>query len=410
MPSMSMETLLDPGRRIVQKGLLGSGSSSAVTLLTDRTLWISLCSTALTTLIAFLRHPDHRDSSILFLGNPRGLKMRLIFRERIEAPLPPLRPNATSFIHDHSVPFPNAWNCHLPMMKSLCGYEDIVSSGTDQFTAWVKVSPHEVLVQHMVDIQKATADFREASERKPATSSHTNSVNKHFATRSIVQKRLSIYNWNPGPRRGKEDAFEKQIAGGGISLPCRRRPNMLIMTFLQVDSTGHADSSLEAQCQYPAVGHETGYDEDVTVITHQVGSSFEAEHEARCDGDVPPKGTDGLWKLRTPTRPLQVKARRPTLNLGRRRRTERTASPTRHTRQNWTSSLNPWWSWQETGDAGCLCARSRRRPPCGWGDWRNSSKFGSVWESSAGMTRDAMWHSARRLRMLSKTSIDARQI
>ena len=57
--------------------------------------------------------------------------------------------------------------------------------------------------------------------------------------------------------------------------------------------THHADSSLEAQCQCPAVGHETGYDEDVTVITHQVGSSFEAEHEARYDGDVHPKGTDG---------------------------------------------------------------------------------------------------------------------
>ena len=28
-----------------------------------------------------------------------------------------------------------------------------------------------------------------------------------------MQKRLSIYNWNPGPRRGKEDAIEKQIAG-----------------------------------------------------------------------------------------------------------------------------------------------------------------------------------------------------
>ena len=28
-----------------------------------------------------------------------------------------------------------------------------------------------------------------------------------------MQKRLSIYNWNPGPRRGKEGAFEKQIAG-----------------------------------------------------------------------------------------------------------------------------------------------------------------------------------------------------
>ena len=95
----------------------------------------------------------------------------------------------------------------------LCGYEDIVSSGTDHFTAWVKVSPHEVLVQHMIDIQRATADFREASERRPATSSQTNRANKHFSTRSRVQKRLSIYNWNFGPRRGKEDAFEKQIAG-----------------------------------------------------------------------------------------------------------------------------------------------------------------------------------------------------
>ena len=37
--------------------------------------------------------------------------------------------------------------------------------------------------------------------------------NKKLSNRSPVQKRLSIYNWNPGPRRGKEDAFEKQIAG-----------------------------------------------------------------------------------------------------------------------------------------------------------------------------------------------------
>ena len=65
----------------------------------------------------------------------------------------------------------------------------------------------------MVDVQRATADFREASERRPATSSLTNRANKHFSTRSLVQKMLSIFNWNPGPRRGKEDAFEKQIAG-----------------------------------------------------------------------------------------------------------------------------------------------------------------------------------------------------
>ena len=30
--------------------------------------------------------------------------------------------------------------------------------------------------------------------------------------RSTVQKRLSIHNWNPGPRRGRDGAIEKQIA------------------------------------------------------------------------------------------------------------------------------------------------------------------------------------------------------
>ena len=53
-------------------------------------------------------------------------------------------------------------------------------------------------------------------------------------------------------------------------------------------------------------------------------------------------------------------------------------------------------------------AKFRRRPPCSWSDYRNSSKSGSVWESSVGMTRDSRWHSACRLRMLSRTSIDAR--
>ena len=59
----------------------------------------------------------------------------------------------------------------------MCCYEEIDSSETDQFSAWVNVSDHEILVQHVVDIHKATAEFREASERKPATSSHMNRTN-----------------------------------------------------------------------------------------------------------------------------------------------------------------------------------------------------------------------------------------
>ena len=81
------------------------------------------------------------------------------------------------------------------------------------FTSWAKLSEREILVEHMVDIEKVTAEFREAYDRRDTTSSHLKSSRKRFATCSIVQRRLSIYNWNPGPRRVKEDAFEQQIAG-----------------------------------------------------------------------------------------------------------------------------------------------------------------------------------------------------
>ena len=145
--------------------------------------------------------------------DPTRPQDKAYFWERNEAPLPPLRPKC-NFIHLRQLsPFPERLELPFSNDEILCGYEDIVSSGTDHFTAWVKMDPHEVLVHHMVDVQKATADFREASERRPATSSQTNRVSKLFSNRSPVQKRLSIYNWNPGPRRGKENAFDRQIAG-----------------------------------------------------------------------------------------------------------------------------------------------------------------------------------------------------
>ena len=74
------------------------------------------------------------------------------------------------------------------------------------------MSPHEIFAEHVVDIHKVVADSRDALERNQSSSSQTHGVNKDFSSQSPVQKRLSIYNWNPGPRCGKEDAFEKQIA------------------------------------------------------------------------------------------------------------------------------------------------------------------------------------------------------
>ena len=87
------------------------------------------------------------------------------------------------------------------------------SSGTDAFAAWRKID-HEVIIEHhMVDIQKAAAQFREAAERNCASSSLAHRGSKSVPRRSPTQRRLSIYNWNPGPRRGKEGALENQIAG-----------------------------------------------------------------------------------------------------------------------------------------------------------------------------------------------------
>ena len=119
-----------------------------------------------------------------------------------------------NFIHPEQLsPFPERLKLPFPIDEILSGYEDIVSSSTDQFTTWVKTDPDATSVRHMVDVQKAVAEFREASERRHDTSSQAYRFDKNVPNRSPVQKRLSIYNWNPGPRRGKEDAFEKQIAG-----------------------------------------------------------------------------------------------------------------------------------------------------------------------------------------------------
>ena len=83
------------------------------------------------------------------------------FWERIEAPLPPLRPRPKcNFIHPRQLsPFPERLELTCSNDEILCGYEDIVSSGTDHITAWVKMSLHEVLVQHMVDIYKLQQIF-----------------------------------------------------------------------------------------------------------------------------------------------------------------------------------------------------------------------------------------------------------
>ena len=187
-----METLLDPGRRFVQESLCRRvGLHQRCTF-----WWTKHCRGS--------HDPSHRSQWI----HPHDSK-------DFEA----LHPRQLSRFPERLVlPFSNE--------VILSGYEEFDSSGTDLFTSWVKMSEHEIPVQHMVDIEKRTAEFREASERKHATSSHMNSSNKRFATRSIVQKRLSIYNWTPSvnrrclPATNCRNVAHHYLAGGvGISWP-----------------------------------------------------------------------------------------------------------------------------------------------------------------------------------------------
>ena len=129
--------------------------------------------------------------------SPRFL---LLLRKRIEALLPLLRPGPT---------------CErLELLFSdddiLSGFEDHHLPRSDQFTMWSKMTSEESLPEHVVDIHRIAADFRDAIERIPTPSTRESTG---FSLLSLLWRRLSVCNWNPGLQRSTEDAIEKQVAG-----------------------------------------------------------------------------------------------------------------------------------------------------------------------------------------------------
>ena len=134
--------------------------------------------------------------------------------ERIEAPLPPSRPwPECNLIHPRQLcPFPERLELPFSDDEILSACEDSVYSGTDHFTAWVKMSHHEISVQHVADIHKTTAEFREGSERNPAISSHEQCQQTFCYPFGCAEEtqHVQLEPWTPTV---KKDAFEKQIAG-----------------------------------------------------------------------------------------------------------------------------------------------------------------------------------------------------
>ena len=73
------------------------------------------------------------------------------------------------------------------------------------FSAWVKADPETILRRHVVDAKGLYPALREASARRRNHLLGTN--------RLTEQRRLSVFNWNPGPRRGKEGAIDRHLVG-----------------------------------------------------------------------------------------------------------------------------------------------------------------------------------------------------
>ena len=118
-------------------------------------------------------------------------------------------PNATSYIRNSSVPFPNVWYCHFRAMIS-CQATRILSP-QDRITLllWVKISPHEFSVGHVVDTHKVVAHFRDAFEGKQSSSSQTWRQQLLFFSITCAEEAQHLQLER---RRGRQDAFVKQLA------------------------------------------------------------------------------------------------------------------------------------------------------------------------------------------------------
>ena len=185
--------------------------------------------------------PEEAPSAPRPTGQPDAPTWDMIgypFWERTEAPLPPPRIRC-NFIHPKQLsPFPERLNLPFSYDETLSGYEDIVSSGTDQFTTWVKTDPDATLVQHMVDVQNAVAEFREASVRRPRYI--FSGLPLRQKTCLIVRLCKSDSASTTGIQDldvGRKMPLRSKSQASGMSSRHKKHLNMSIMTFLQIGST-----------------------------------------------------------------------------------------------------------------------------------------------------------------------------
>ena len=187
-----------------------------------------------------LQHQDQRGSLVRQLGN--YLEPRVRHPSEREQRHHCLPQDLGEFFHPKQLsPLPERLNFPFSSDEILSDCEDVVSSGTDEFSTWVKTDSDVTLVRHMVDVQKAVAEWHPQEDTihllRSVTSTTTCLIvrlckNDSASTTGIQD--LDVEQTMPSKNKLQE---------GGMSLPCRRHVSMSIMPFLLIGQAVRFSSS-----------------------------------------------------------------------------------------------------------------------------------------------------------------------
>ena len=104
-----------------------------------------------------------------------------------------------------------------PDDEILSGYDEDVSSIRDGYAIWGLTDPGFALMRHLVGhlVTSGSAKpvFRSAHDRRHSSPKPEYRFDNNVHYRLLEQTRLSKLSWNPWPRRDREGAIEKHVAG-----------------------------------------------------------------------------------------------------------------------------------------------------------------------------------------------------
>ena len=186
-----------------------------------------------------LRHRDRHgrqvENMIRLFGSYLEPRVRASFWERTEAPLPPPRPRC-NFIHPKQLsPFTERLKLPFPIDDILSGYEDIVSSGTDQLTTgenrpWCYLSTTHAWSMFKKPLQNFARPVKGDTIH---LLTHTRMCHIVRLCKRDSASTTGIQDLDVG----REMLLRYKSQATGMSSHYKKHVSMSIMTFLQIGST-----------------------------------------------------------------------------------------------------------------------------------------------------------------------------